>query len=73
MTTLQPTGLFRHQVSRETDKAVCLTTNECVGGGTQYGRYREQSVWFPKARIEWRTTVYGDELCAPAWIIRQKL
>jgi hypothetical protein len=70
---LQPTGLYRSQVSRETDKAVCIDISERVGGGQLYSRDNGRVVWFPKSRIEWRATQYGEELHAPAWLIRDKL
>jgi hypothetical protein len=71
MTARQPTGLFRHQVTRETDKALCFRLDNS-GGATRFVKDRTGDFWFPKSQVEWRSSVYGDELCAPAWLLRQK-
>lgn len=73
MTTLQPTGIYRSQVARETEKAVCIDMSTVKSLGTTAGtRWNERTVWVPKSRIEWRTNQYGDEMHAPAWLIREK-
>jgi hypothetical protein len=68
-----PTGIYRNQVMRETDKAVCIDLSTTRSFGTTGSRSNERTVWFPKSRIEWRSTQYGDELCAPMWLIRKTL
>ena len=70
----KPSGLYRHQVKRETEKAVGL---EIIATGARLSNgAREESrslVWFPKSKIEWKFTVYGDELWAPDWILAKNL
>lgn len=64
---LHPTGLFRSQAVDETEKAWRFDAHT---GVTNFGGSRP--TWWAKSKCEFRETVYGDELYAPAWLIREK-
>lgn len=70
---MTPTQFYRHDVLRETDKAVCIGVNRTSGIHIRNGVRQERTseVWLPKSRIEWRDTVYGAQLFAPAWLTRK--
>jgi hypothetical protein len=72
MADFHNTGLTRVHVIRETEKALLVRVDN-TGGVTRFNRQRVGEVWLPKSRVEWRSSQYGEELFAPAWLIRDKL
>ena len=64
------TGIRREQISRETDKAVCvmifIDANKTNDGA--------RAVWFPKSQIDWAGEEMGfaDTMHVPVWLLKAK-
>ena len=73
MDNLQPTGLYRDpDVQRETDRAVQVATQRSRNS-VFYGSHVSATAWLPKSQIEFRSDVYGEQIYAPAWLIRKAM
>lgn len=73
--TIIPTQFYRHDVIRETEKAVCVRVDRASGihmnqSGMRQS-FRESQIWLPKSKIVWRETIYGEQLFVPDWLARK--
>ncbi len=72
-----PTSIYRETgFVRETERAVCVRVDRASGIHKDQGNVgveRVSEVWLPKSQIEWRADHFGEQLFAPAWLIRKAL